>query len=33
LELIKKLLSEIDPENKTFRVEDTGLDVEVILTV
>lgn len=27
------MLKEVDPEDKNFRIEDTGLDVEVILTV
>ncbi len=33
LDLIKSTVISIDPENKLFRIEDTGLDVEVILTV
>ncbi len=33
LEKIKNIVKEIDPENKTFRIEDTGRDVEIILTI
>ncbi|MBF0585458.1 trehalose 6-phosphate synthase [Prosthecochloris sp. N3] len=33
LEKVKSIVREIDPENKNFRIEDTGLDVEIILTI
>jgi len=33
LNLIKNLVKGIDPENKFFRIEDTGLDIEIILTI
>ncbi len=32
LSLIKDMVSELDPEHENFRIEDTGLDVEIILT-
>ena len=31
--MIRSMTAEVDPESKNFRIEDTGLDVEVILTV
>ena len=33
LATIKELVNELDPENDYFRIEDTGLDIEIILTV
>ena len=33
LEKIKHIVREIDPEQKNFRIEDTGLDIEIILTI
>jgi hypothetical protein len=33
LETLEVLVSELDPSKKNFRIEDTGLDVEIILTV
>ena len=33
LSVIKEMVSKLDPEYKNFRIEDTGLDVEVILTI
>ncbi|HGY11758.1 MAG TPA: trehalose 6-phosphate synthase [Desulfobacterales bacterium] len=33
LSVIKEMVSEFDPEYKNFRIEDTGLDVEIILTI
>jgi hypothetical protein len=33
LKSIRSLVSDIDPENKNFRIEDTGLDIEIILTI
>ncbi|WP_319541999.1 trehalose 6-phosphate synthase [uncultured Pseudodesulfovibrio sp.] len=33
LKTLEALVVELDPEAKNFRIEDTGLDVEVILTV
>jgi len=30
---LKALVAELDPEARNFRIEDTGLDVEIILTV
>ena len=33
LSLLEKLVGELDPEGHFFRIEDTGLDVEIILTV
>ena len=33
LSVIKEMVSELDPEYKNFRIEDTGLDVEIILTI
>lgn len=33
LALVKNIVKEMDPEHKNFRVEDTGLDIEIILTV
>ncbi|MDA3915430.1 MAG: trehalose 6-phosphate synthase [Deltaproteobacteria bacterium] len=33
LSVIKTVVSELDPEHKNFRIEDTGLDVEIILTI
>ncbi|MBW2368088.1 MAG: trehalose 6-phosphate synthase [Deltaproteobacteria bacterium] len=32
LDLIKSLVEEIDPTGENFKIEDTGLDVEIILT-
>jgi len=33
LEKIKGIVRDIDPEGKNFRIEDTGLDIEIILTI
>ena len=33
LNKIKTVVSDLDPENKHFRIEDTGLDIEIILTI
>ncbi len=33
LDKIKSIVHEIDPEEKNFRIEDTGLDIEIILTI
>ncbi|MFP4316246.1 MAG: trehalose 6-phosphate synthase [Desulfovibrionales bacterium] len=33
LEVIENLVRELDPEEKNFRIEDTGLDIEIILTI
>ena len=33
LNTVRQLVSSIDPDNVFFRIEDTGLDIEVILTV
>ena len=33
LKKIKNIVSDLDPQNKNFRIEDTGLDIEVILTI
>ncbi len=33
LKEVKKLVDQIDPEKKYFRIEDTGLDIEIILTI
>lgn len=33
LEKIKSIVKEIDPEGRNFRIEDTGLDIEIILTI
>ncbi|MDD3311578.1 trehalose 6-phosphate synthase [Pseudodesulfovibrio sp.] len=33
LDLLRGMVAEEDPEARTFRMEDTGLDVEIILTV
>jgi hypothetical protein len=33
LKKIKSIMSDLDPENKNFRIEDTGLDIEIILTI
>ncbi len=33
LEKVKSIVDEIDPEGKNFRIEDTGLDIEIILTI
>jgi hypothetical protein len=33
LNKIKTVVSDLDPENKHFRIEDTGLDTEIILTI
>ena len=33
LQVLEDLVKELDPENHFFRIEDTGLDVEIILTV
>lgn len=32
LERIRNLVAELDPEGETFRVEDTGYDIEIVLT-
>jgi len=33
LEKVKGIVREIDPSGKNFRIEDTGLDIEIILTI
>jgi hypothetical protein len=33
LEKVKSLVREIDPNGRNFRIEDTGLDIEIILTI
>ena len=33
LKILEKLVAELDPDERFFRIEDTGLDVEIILTV
>jgi len=33
LNKIKTVVSDLDPENQNFRIEDTGLDIEIILTI
>ena len=33
LEKVKGIVREIDPEKHIFRIEDTGLDIEIILTI
>ncbi|MEI6846821.1 MAG: trehalose 6-phosphate synthase [Chlorobiaceae bacterium] len=33
LEKIKGIVKEIDPSGRNFRIEDTGLDIEIILTI
>jgi hypothetical protein len=33
LQIITNLIFDIDREKKTFRIEDTGLDIEIILTI
>jgi hypothetical protein len=33
LEKVKSVVREIDPTGKNFRIEDTGLDIEIILTI
>ncbi|MBL0717361.1 MAG: hypothetical protein JJV89_04865 [Desulfosarcina sp.] len=33
LELVKKIVSDIDPDGNNFKIEDTGLDIEIILTI
>ncbi|MCK4619927.1 MAG: hypothetical protein KAT52_08265 [Desulfobacterales bacterium] len=33
LEKIRQIVQEIDPEQDNFRIEDTGLDIEIILTI
>ena len=33
LEKVKSLVREIDPSGRNFRIEDTGLDIEIILTI
>jgi hypothetical protein len=33
LEKIKSVVRDIDPDGKNFRIEDTGLDIEIILTI
>jgi hydroxymethylpyrimidine pyrophosphatase-like HAD family hydrolase len=33
LNIIKKLVAEIDPSGNNFKIEDTGLDIEIILTI
>ena len=31
--IIENIVAEIDPDNKYFRIEDTGLDIEILLTI
>ncbi len=33
LKIIKELVAEIDPSGNNFKIEDTGLDIEIILTI
>jgi hypothetical protein len=33
LDLIKQIVQELDPSGENFKIEDTGLDIEIILTV
>ena len=33
LDLIKHIVQELDPSGENFKIEDTGLDIEIILTV
>jgi hypothetical protein len=33
LKVLEDLVAELDPDSRFFRIEDTGLDVEIILTV
>lgn len=33
LNTLEELVAELDPEERNFRIEDTGLDVEIILTI
>ena len=33
LEKVKSIVRELDPECRNFRIEDTGLDIEIILTI
>lgn len=33
LKTLEGIVAELDPESKNFRIEDTGLDVEIILTI
>jgi len=33
LKRIRRLVSDIDPENRNLKIEDTGLDIEIILTI
>ncbi len=33
LRMVKRIVREIDPMNESLRIEDTGLDIEIILTV
>ncbi|WP_294344208.1 trehalose 6-phosphate synthase [Prosthecochloris sp.] len=33
LEKVESIVKEIDPECRNFRIEDTGLDIEIILTI
>ncbi|MEI7694057.1 MAG: trehalose 6-phosphate synthase [Chlorobium sp.] len=33
LEKVKSVVCEIDPSGRNFRIEDTGLDIEIILTI
>jgi len=33
LEMLKDIVNDLDPEQVNFRIEDTGLDVEIILTI
>jgi hypothetical protein len=33
LEKVKSIVKEIDPKGHCFRIEDTGLDIEIILTI
>ena len=33
LEKVKGIVREVDPSGRNFRIEDTGLDIEIILTI
>jgi hypothetical protein len=33
LDLIKNVVTDLDPTHENFRIEDTGLDIEIILTI
>jgi len=33
LKLVKKIVADIDPGGNNFKIEDTGLDIEIILTI